>query len=49
MTINLQDVKIMVDIVHPLFQSKLRIFAVGLCTETQDKEGRSDFLDRMAR
>ena len=32
----LQDVKIMGAIFHPLFQSKLRMVAADLCTETQN-------------
>ena len=37
----LKDVKTMCDIVHPLFQMKLRLIAAGLCTETQYEAGRS--------
>ena len=44
----LQDVKIMGAIVHPLFQSKIRMVAAGRCTETQYEAGRSYLLDIMA-
>ena len=44
----LKDVKTMCDIVHPLFQMKLRLIAAGLCTETQYEAVCSDLLDIMA-
>ena len=43
-----QDVNIMGTIVHTVFQSNRRMFAVGLRTETQYEAGCSGFLDRMS-
>ena len=44
----LQGVKIMGSIDHPIFQSKLRVLAVGLWTATKYEAGHSYLLDRMA-
>ena len=44
----LQDFKIMGAIFHPIFESKPRMVAVGLCTEMRYEAGRSDFWGRIS-